>query len=238
MNTAPIPHAPRPVTVPIDGEEGRFPVRRVYCVGRNYVSHIREMAEADERDDPFFFQKPNDAVVQNGSAVAYPPVTSDFEYEGELVLAIGVGGADIPVSAASGHVFGLAAGLDLTRRDRQIEARKRSWPWEMGKSFDASAPIGAIVRSGLDDIAERSLELRVNGEVEQESGLSLMIWPPAEIVSQLSAQYRLEPGDLIMTGTPAGVGPLEPGDLVELDITGLPRLAITVAHGSRNDQNR
>jgi fumarylpyruvate hydrolase len=229
MTRLPLPTSPEPETLPVVGEDTRFPVRRIYCVGRNYVSHIREMGEADERDDPFFFQKPRDAVRGPGSAIPYPVATESFEFEGELVLAIGRSGADIPVDEAAAHVFGIAAGLDLTRRDLQFEARDRSWPWEMGKAFDASAPVGAITR--VDDLSVTdagSLEARVNGDVRQSSTLALMIWSPAEIVSRVSAQYRLEPGDLIMTGTPAGVGELHPGDTVTVSVTGAADLEVTI----------
>jgi fumarylpyruvate hydrolase len=228
-SSPPVPAAPEPVTLPIASSTRVFPVRRVYCVGRNYVSHIREMAEADERDDPFFFQKPRDAVVRSATVVPYPPATNDFEYEGELVVAIGAGGSAIPVQEADKHVFGLAAGIDLTRRDLQVEARQRGWPWEMGKSFDASAPVGAITPvSGLHAVKDGELRLAVNGVERQKTALSLMIWSPAEIVSRLSRQYRLEPGDLVMTGTPAGVGALAPGDAIHLEITGLEPLDITI----------
>lgn len=221
--------APEHVTLPIVDSDDLFYVRRIYCVGRNYVSHIREMAEADERDDPFFFQKPRDAVVQSGGSVQYPSATDAFEFEGELVIAIGTGGSDIEAADADKHVFGVACGLDMTRRDLQFEARERSWPWEMGKAFDESAPVGAVTRiRSLSELDEGKLELEVNGETMQQTDLSLMIWSPAEIVARLSAQYRLEPGDIIMTGTPAGVGQLSAGDTVHLEVTGLTPLDISV----------
>jgi fumarylpyruvate hydrolase len=230
MTSAKPTSPPEHVALPIVDSDDLFYVRRIYCVGRNFVSHIREMAEADERDDPFFFQKPRDAVVQNGGSVRYPSSTDSFEYEGELVIAIGTAGSDITAADADKHVFGAACGLDMTRRDLQFAARERSWPWEMGKAFDESAPVGAVSRiRSLAELDEGKLELQVNGDTKQQTELSLMIWSPAEIVARLSAQYRLEPGDIIMTGTPAGVGQLAAGDTVHLEITGLTTLDITVS---------
>lgn len=220
--------APRINSVAIQGDDRRFPVRRIYCVGRNYAEHIREMG-ADERQSPFFFQKPSDAIVEDGAAVAYPPITTDFQYEIELVLAIDKGGANITVEDAASHIFGVAAGIDLTRRDVQIEARKTGRPWEIGKSFDASAPIGAI--APLKDGAlpgQGSLSLRVNGEVRQQADIADMIWNSAEIVSQLSKHYTLEAGDLIFTGTPAGVGPIVAGDEVIGEVEGVGTIRITI----------
>jgi fumarylpyruvate hydrolase len=224
-----VPPSVQEVSLPVVGTDQRFPVRRIYCVGRNYVSHIREMAEADERDLPFFFQKPRDAIVENGDEVPYPQATENFEFEGELVVAIGASGSDIPVDDVDKHVFGVACGIDLTRRDLQFEARERSWPWEMGKSFDHSAPVGALTpTSTLDILDNAELTLHVDGKLRQHTSLSLMIWSTREIISRLSAQFRLEPGDIVMTGTPAGVGALGPGDRVDVAITGLEALSITV----------
>ena len=221
---APAPRA----TVPVAGGIMHFPVRRIYCVGRNYAEHVREMG-GDERQPPFFFQKPTDAIVLDGAAVMYPLYTKDFQYEVELVLALGAGGRDIAEHEASSRVFGLAVGIDLTRRDVQVEARKTGRPWEVGKAFDQSAPVGlihpirgaAIPRTG-------EISLSVNGERRQTGDLGAMIWTPAEIISRLSRQYRLEPGDLIFTGTPAGVGPLSVGDAVEGRIAGLSSVHITI----------
>ncbi len=215
--------------VPVLGG-GTFPVRRIYCVGRNYIDHIREMKEADERDPPFFFQKPRDSIVQDGDTVPYPPLASDFQFEGELVLAIGKPGRDIPVEKALDHVFGYAAGIDLTRRDRQRDAREMRLPWEIGKSFDASAPCGIItpVESG----GHRSsgvLTLSVNGTERQRGDLSQMIWNVPEIIAQLSRQVTLSVGDLIFTGTPAGVGAVVPGDEIVVTIEGLEPLTISIA---------
>ncbi len=224
---------PEPTSVPIQGRQERFAVRRIYCVGRNYLDHIREMG-ADEREPPFFFQKPTDAIVLNGAQVPYPPLTADFQYEVELVLAIGRGGSDIATSAAADHVFGLAVGIDLTRRDLQIAARKAGRPWEPGKSFDQSAPIGDIVPLTAGLPGGGHIELSVNGTVKQSADLGQLIWSCGEIVSQLSAQYRLEPGDLIYTGTPAGVGPILPGDKVRASADGLPALEISVSKASES----
>lgn len=220
--------APPVNSVAIQGDAKRFPVRRIYCVGRNYAEHIREMG-ADERQSPFFFQKPSDAIVEDGTAVTYPPLTKDFQYEIELVLAIGKGGANITVENAASHIFGVAAGIDLTRRDRQIEARKTGRPWEIGKSFDASAPIGAIAPlNGGALPGQGALSLRVNGEVRQKGDIAEMIWNSTEIVSQLSKQNFLMAGDLVFTGTPAGVGPIVAGDEVIGEVEGVGTIRITI----------
>ncbi|GAA2444304.1 fumarylacetoacetate hydrolase family protein [Actinomadura vinacea] len=220
------------VTLPVVGRPEAFPVRRVYCVGRNYLDHIREMREGDERDDPFFFQKPADAIVADGSSVPYPPQTDDLQFEGELVVAIGAEGADIGPGDALAPVFGFAAGIDLTRRDRQRECREMARPWEAGKSFDHSAPCGPVLPA--DQAAwspSGELRLSVNGEPRQHTGLNLMIWNVPEIISHLSGSYRLMPGDLIYTGTPAGVAPVRPGDRIRVDITGLPALTVAISEG-------
>ncbi|MDB5697758.1 MAG: hydrolase family protein [Alphaproteobacteria bacterium] len=218
---------PRQAWVPVAGG-GRFPVRRVYCVGRNYAEHVREMG-GDERQPPFFFQKPADAIVHGGGAVPYPTLTQDFQHEIELVLAIGTGGSAIAEGEAAAHVFGLAVGIDLTRRDVQIEARKAGRPWEIGKAFDHSAPIGLIAPlAGGTLPLGGEIGLRVNGQTRQRADLSDMIWSAAEVVSTLSRHYRLEPGDLIYTGTPAGVSPLAVGDSIEGYVAGLSPLHITI----------
>jgi fumarylpyruvate hydrolase len=206
--------APPPVvTLPVAGSDQRFAVRRIYCVGRNYADHIREMG-GDEREPPFFFQKPTDAIVPSGAAVVYPSCTSDFQHEVELVLAIGREGRDIARADASRHVYAVGVGIDLTRRDVQVAARKSGRPWEIGKSFDQSAPCSEL-RLLADGLPNKGrVELEVNGELKQSGDIAHMIWSCAEIVSQLSSQYRLMPGDLIYTGTPAGIGPLQPGDHV------------------------
>ena len=220
---------PEVAALAIEGGGDRFPIRRVYCVGRNYLEHIREMKEGDERDPPFFFQKPTDSVVEDGAVVPYPPATDDFQFEAELVVAIGAAGYNLPVEEAGGVVFGYAAGVDLTRRDRQRESFRKGLPWEVGKSFDRSAACGVI--SPLAQIGHRlsgAITLSVNGEGRQKGDLSQMIWNPLEIVSRLSSQYRLMPGDIIMTGTPAGVGALVPGDRVEVLVEGLRPLTFSI----------
>jgi fumarylpyruvate hydrolase len=212
----------------IVGSAQEFPVRRIYCVGRNYLEHIREMKEGDERDPPFFFQKPRDALVVDGR-VPYPAFTDDLQYECELVVAIGAETAAVSADAALACVFGYAVGLDMTRRDRQKESFKRGLPWEIGKSFDHSAPCGAVHPVSLcGHLLTGRLELSVNGEIRQQSVLEKMIWNVPEIISQLSHQYRLMPGDLIYTGTPAGVGPVVPGDRLVGSIAGLQPLTVDI----------
>jgi len=220
--------AVEPTLLPVVGG-GRFPVRRIYCVGRNYVSHIREMKEADEREPPFFFQKPRDAIVGDGAVVPYPPDTTDFQYEVELVAAIGKDGRNIDAASALGHVWGYGIGIDLTRRDRQRDMRDLQLPWEAGKSFDHSAPCSAIHPSAtVGHPAAGVITLSVNGTEHQRGDLAEMIWNVPEIVAQLSRQYTLRTGDLILTGTPAGVGPVVPGDRIEGAIEGLGTLVFTI----------
>jgi fumarylpyruvate hydrolase len=217
-----------PVSIAIVGSDQRFPVRRVYCVGRNYLAHIREMKEGDERDPPFFFQKPADSVVTDGR-VPYPVLTDDFQFEFELVVAIGSEAQDVSPEASLDHVFGYAAGLDMTRRDRQRECNKRGLPWEQGKSFDHSAPCGPIHPvAQVGHIRSGALSLAVNGAARQDSVLEKMIWNVHEIVSELSRQYRLFPGDLIYTGTPEGVGPVQRGDQLVGRIEGLAPLQVEI----------
>jgi fumarylpyruvate hydrolase len=220
---------PQIAALPIAGARSRFPVRRLYCVGRNYVSHVREMKEGNERDPPFFFQKPADALVLDGGTVPYPLATKDFQYEVELVVAIGTAGASIPLNDALKHVYGYAIGIDMTRRDLQREARERQLPWEPGKSFDHSAPCGPLFpKEDVGDIASGTISLLVNGVPHQQADLKQMIWNVPEIIANLSKQYRLEPGDLIFTGTPAGVGPVEVNDRIEATIAGLGSLSVTI----------
>lgn len=214
--------------MPILGRDAAFPVRRIYCVGRNYVDHIREMKEGDERDPPFFFHKPSDAIVTDGQ-VPYPSDTEDFQFELELVVAIGATPDASAPERVLDSVLGYAVGLDMTRRDRQRECLKQGRPWEAGKSFDASAPCGPITpveRCG--HVLTGTLQLQVNGETRQQSVLEKMIWNVPEIIAQLSRQYRLMPGDLIYTGTPAGVGPVQPGDRLSGRIDGLAPLELRI----------
>jgi fumarylpyruvate hydrolase len=212
--------APRPpIAAPVTGGD-LFPLRRIFCVGRNYAEHAREMGHVPGREPPFFFMKPTDAIVTGGADAPYPPRTADLHHEVELVVAIGGGGADIAVTDARGHIWGYAVGLDLTRRDVQQEARKAGRPWDMGKGFDHSAPIGVIVPNNNLLTAGR-IELKVNGAVRQSGDLADMTWNIAEIIAQLSTYVTLASGDLIFTGTPAGVSALQRGDVLEGTIAGV-----------------
>ena len=221
---------PDVASLPIEGTSARFPVRRIYCVGRNYLAHVREMNEgADERDPPFFFQKPRDSIVDDGGKVPYPSLTKSLHHEVELVVAVGKGGAFIAKDQAFDHVFGYGVGVDLTRRDMQTVAKDKGWPWEMGKSFDHSAPLSALAPASIVGHDEtREIKLSVNGKQRQSSTLAHMTWSVAEIVSKLSEHYRLEPGDIIMTGTPEGVGALAIGDVLEAEVVGLPKLSFKI----------
>jgi fumarylpyruvate hydrolase len=225
--------APPLTRVPVVNDQKFFPVRRIYCVGRNYAAHVQEMG-GNEREPPFFFQKPTDAIALSGSVIEYPPGTNSFQHEVELVIAIDAAGARIRTENAHSHVFGFAVGIDLTRRDLQREARDTGRPWECGKSFDSSAPISAIVRSGSVPLSSAAnISLRVNGVVKQQGFLRDMIWNCDEIVSRLSMLYALQPGDLIFTGTPAGVADLHPGDRVEGLIEDVGQVTFLIAPQSR-----
>ncbi|HEY0963266.1 MAG TPA: fumarylacetoacetate hydrolase family protein [Pseudomonadales bacterium] len=213
--------------VPILGGNELFPVHRIYCVGKNYAAHIREMG-ADLREPPCFFLKPADAILLDGH-MPYPPGTHNLHYEGELVLALGRGGRNIASSNALDHVFGYAAGLDMTRRDLQTAAGSRGQPWDTGKAFDHSAPLGAIhPLAAAGNVLDGRLQLRVNGTLKQDAALADMIWNCDEIIAELSKLYTLQPGDLIFTGTPAGVGPVVAGDRIELRIEGLAPLHVDI----------
>ncbi|HVN42704.1 MAG TPA: fumarylacetoacetate hydrolase family protein [Steroidobacteraceae bacterium] len=214
----------------VAGTEQRFPVHRIYCVGRNYADHVREMGADPAREPPCFFSKPADAVVASDVTVPYPPRTANLHHEIELVVAIGRGGSGIAVAEALGHVFGYAVGNDLTRRDLQAAAKERGLPWDMAKGFDHSAPIGPIARAAdCGHLARGAIWLEVNGERRQQADLSDMIWSVPEIVSELSAYCELKPGDLIFTGTPAGVGRVVRGDRIVGGIEGLETLRTTIA---------
>lgn len=221
--------APAVVAVPVAGTDATFPVRRIYCVGRNYLEHIREMKESDERDPPFFFQKPRDSLVLSGQSLPYPPATDDFQFEVELVVAIGKAGRAVSKEQALDHIFGYAVGFDMTRRDRQRESGKKGLPWEIGKSFDASAPCGDLQPvSEVGHIHQGRIFVSVNGQAKQDSVIEKMIWTVPEIVSNLSHLYDLGEGDLIYTGTPAGVAPVFPGDRLLGRVDGLSDLEITI----------
>jgi fumarylpyruvate hydrolase len=223
-----IPPVTQP-TVEVAGTEARFPVHRVYCVGRNYAKHAREMGMDPDREPPFFFSKPADALVPNGTPVPYPPRTANLHHEIELVVAIGTGGRDIPLDRALAHVYGYAVGNDLTRRDLQFAAREQGRPWDVAKGFDCSAPVSAI-RSAADmgHLDRGTIWLEVNGETRQRANLSEMIWSVPEIVAELSTYFELRPGDLIFTGTPEGVGPVRRGDSLVGGIDGLETLRTTI----------
>lgn len=217
------PPAPQ-VVVPVAGSDAVFPVRRVYCVGQNYADHIVEMG-GDSRVPPFFFSKPVDALVPGGGDVAYPPKTDKYQHEVELVVAIGQGGRDIPVEQALEHVFGYAVGFDLTRRDLQTQAKETKQPWEMGKGGDQGGPIGAICPATVcGHPARGSIWLKVNGAMKQSGDLAQMTWKVAEVIANLSGFVSLAPGDLIFTGTPAGVSTIVPGDVLEGGIDGVGEL--------------
>ncbi|SCB18324.1 fumarylacetoacetate hydrolase family protein [Cupriavidus alkaliphilus] len=224
---------PATVAIPVAGSDDRFAVRRVYCVGRNYAAHAREMGFDPEREPPFFFCKPADAIVpvQAGTTLElpYPAQTQNYHYEAELVAVIGKGGSDIPVGQALEHVWGYAVGLDMTRRDLQMKMREMGRPWEIGKAFDASAPVGPIHRaSDIGHPQQAALWLTVNGETKQRSTVAHLIWSVAETVAYLSQFFRLEPGDVIFTGTPEGVGPVKAGDTMVTGVDGLGELAVRV----------
>ena len=212
---------PAITSVPVAGGGG-FPVRRVFCVGRNYAEHAREMGSDPDREPPFFFMKPADALLVNDADMPYPPRSEQLHHEMELVVAIGEGGANIAEADALAHVWGYAAGLDMTRRDLQNAAKKEGKPWDMGKGFDHSAPIGLMVSAAKIGHPERGLiELRVNGRVRQTSDLSKMIWSVPETIAYLSGLVKLAPGDLIYTGTPENVAAVERGDLLEGTVEGV-----------------
>jgi fumarylpyruvate hydrolase len=216
-------------TVEIAGSTDRYPVRRIYCVGRNYAEHAREMGHNPDRDPPFFFMKPADAVVANGGTVAYPPATSNFHYEMELVVAIGKSGAGIEKKHANDHIWGYAVGIDFTRRDLQQAAKDMGRPWDAGKGFDQSAPISAIhPASKLGHPVSGRIWLEVNGKIRQDSDISKLIWSVPEVIEHLSGLYSLEPGDLIYTGTPAGVGAVVAGDRITGGVDGVDEIAIEI----------
>ena len=224
--------APIQPSVPVTGSADSFPVHRIYCVGRNYVDHAKEMGHTG-REAPFFFMKPSDAILPvpagTTGTLPYPAHTQDFQHEMELVVAIGKGGSDIGVDEALGHVWGYAAGLDMTRRDLQGEAKKLGRPWDTGKAFEQSAPIGPITPAAqAGDMGQAAITLHVNGAVRQSSTIDMLIWNVAETIADLSTYFTLQPGDLIYTGTPAGVAAVQRGDELVGAITGLDTLRVKV----------
>lgn len=226
-----------PTYVPVADSDRVFQVRRIYCIGRNYAAHAREMGSDPEREPPFFFQKPTDAiqVVEPGTVAdhPYPPLTKNYHYEVELVAALHSGGKNIPAASALDHVYGYAVGLDMTRRDLQIFMREQKKPWDLGKAFDHGAPIGPIHPAAkIGHFKKGAISLSVNGEVKQQSDLAHMTWSVAEQIEKLSEAFELKAGDLIYTGTPENVGPVVPGDVIVCKIEGLPDLSIRIVKGA------
>jgi fumarylpyruvate hydrolase len=220
-------------TIPIAGSSERFPVRRIYCIGRNYAAHAREMGSDPTREPPFFFQKPTDAIqnVAVGEVAdhPYPSLTKNYHYEVELVAALKSGGRNIPVEGALEHVYGYAVGLDMTRRDLQRAMGDEKKPWEIGKSFDRAAPIGPLHPADkVGHLAKGAISLAVNGQTKQNSDLTNMIWNVAEQISKLSEAFELKAGDIIYSGTPENVGPVVKGDVILCKIAGLPDMSIKI----------
>ncbi len=227
------PFAVPAITIPIVGSDEVFPVRRIYCIGRNYRAHAIEMGSNPDREPPFFFQKPTDAIqhVKVGTVAdhPYPTLTKNYHYEAELVAALGRGGRNISVEQALDYVYGYSLGLDMTRRDLQRAMGDEKKPWEIGKSFDKSAPIGAIHRlAQTGHFKQGDIWLKVNGQTKQKANLNQMIWSVAEQISRLSQAFELFPGDIIYSGTPENVGPVVRGDVIEMHIDGLPNLSVKI----------
>ena len=227
------PFAVKQTFINIADSSELFPVRRIYCIGRNYAAHAREMGADPSREPPFFFQKPTDAIqnIKSGSVTdhPYPPLTKNYHYEVELVVALKSGGKNIPVNKALDHVFGYALGLDMTRRDLQKASAEQKKPWEVGKAFDHSAPVGAIhLASKIGHFKEGSISLSINGEVRQNANLNQMIWSVAEQIVKLSEANELFPGDIIFSGTPENVGPVVKGDVILCKLDRLPDLSIKI----------
>ncbi|NML47977.1 fumarylacetoacetate hydrolase family protein [Ramlibacter sp. G-1-2-2] len=227
------PFAVSTTTVPIVGSDEVYPVRRIYCIGRNYAAHAREMGSDPNREPPFFFQKPTDAIqfVATGTVAdhPYPSLTKNYHYEAELVAFIGRGGRNIPVASALEHVYGYTLGLDMTRRDLQRAMGDEKKPWEIGKSFDHSAPMGPVHRvAEIGHFTKGAIWLKVNGATKQSANLDQMIWSVAEQIAKLSEANELYPGDIIYSGTPENVGPVVRGDLIEMHIDGLPNLSVRI----------
>ena len=221
--------APKQASLPVVGSSSRFPVRRIYCVGKNYVAHVEEMGGDASRDFPIIFQKPTDSIVQNGATIPYPPLTDDFHFELELMVAIKSGGYNIPEEEALDHIFGYGICLDMTRRRLLNTPVGPNAPWELKKSFDQSSPCSEIYPvPKFGHFEKGNIKLTIDGVTKQDSDLSLMIWRTPEIVSTLSLYYSLEPGDIIMTGTPSGVGPVATGNKLEGHIDGLGSLTVTI----------
>ena len=226
---------PKVVGLPVVGTADQFPVRRVYCVGRNYAAHAREMGFDPDREPPFFFCKPNDDAsivpVPAGETgrIPYPGLTSNYHFEAELVVAIGKGGSNIAVEAAAQHIYGYAVGLDMTRRDLQMKMREAGRPWEIGKAFDFSAPIGPVRRlADIGEMNQGAITLTVDGQAKQKSDITHLIWSVSEVIANLSTLFELQPGDLIFTGTPEGVGAVQRGQTIEVRVDGLDALSVRI----------
>jgi fumarylpyruvate hydrolase len=218
-----------PVSAPVRGRAGRFPIRRIFCVGRNYEAHAKEMGVAVDREAPFYFTKASEHYVASGSAVAYPPGTNNYHYEMELVVAIGQSGFRIAETGALDHVFGYACGLDMTRRDLQSAAKEKQRPWDIAKDVEQSAVLGEIARAAdIGHPGSGRIELRVNGQTRQSADLSLLIHSVPAVIAHLSQYYHLQPGDVIYTGTPEGVGPVKPGDRLDGSIEGVGTIALQI----------
>lgn len=221
--------APAPTLVPVADSDAHFAVRRVFCVGRNYAEHAREMGHDPDREPPFFFTKPADAVIPSGRSIAYPPQTSDLHHEAELVVAIGKAGSDIAARDALDHVWGYASGNDLTRRDLQAAAKAARRPWDLSKGFDNSAICGALHPvSSLGHLTQARITAKVGNEIRQDADIADMIWPVPDVIAFLSASVALAPGDLIYTGTPAGVGPIGHGETCVVEIEGLSEAGVRI----------
>jgi fumarylpyruvate hydrolase len=220
---------PPTVSVEIAGSDARFPVNRIFCVGRNYAAHVREMGFDPDREAPCYFTKASRCIVPSGSAIPYPPATDNYHHEIELVVAIGEAGFEIPEQDALSVVYGYACGLDMTRRDLQIASREGKGPWDIGKDFENAAVIGPVRPASEIGHPDRGrIELRVNGERRQDSDLANLIWSVPAIIAHLSTYYRLEPGDLVYTGTPDGVGPVRPGDRISGSVEGVGEIELSI----------
>ena len=230
MSTEFVIATPKVNSIPVEGDSRRFPVNRIYCVGRNYADHAREMGHDPDREPPFFFMKPATSIVTDGKDMQYPSLTQDLHHEIEMVLAIGIGGSNIAPADALNHVWGYGVGLDMTRRDLQGEAKKMGRPWDTGKAFDESAPCSSLVPvSQCGHLANGLINLKVNGVIKQEGDLAMMIWNVPDTIAYLSTLFALEPGDLIFSGTPAGVAAVKKGDVLEGYVAGLPILKTKIA---------
>ena len=220
---------PPVISIPVKGQAARYPVRRIFCVGRNYAAHAAEMGHEVDREAPFYFTKPASAIVHTGATIPYPPGTQNFHYEMELVVAIGKPVFKADVKEAESAVYGYATGLDMTRRDLQLASREKGRPWDFGKSFEKSAIIGEMTKAeDFGEIGRQRIWLTVNEETKQDAKLTELIWNVPEIISHLSGYYHLIPGDLIYTGTPAGVGPVVAGDVLAGGIDGLAPISLTI----------